>query len=202
MRRHGEDIDSVRVWLAASSVALGERRHHPIHCTCSAGKAPARVDQSRCDDWYVLRSPLLSRKELLPLLPTPVVTTDPGTHDEAKIQEDLDSHLLQTEWNNYRTLLLRRHQERRASASLHDDELQKRKEALQNQSKIVHAKLDERMDSVKSQVVDLEVELGHDVEKLRRKFEGDAPRVSCHVSLVSLGLAIVVSSVVRSFAFS
>lgn len=45
-------------------------------------------------------------------------------------------------------------------------------EALQSQARQVHSKLDDAIDIAKSKLVDLEVEVGHDVNRLGEKFEG------------------------------
>mmetsp|Transcript_45119 Transcript_45119/g.94636 ORF Transcript_45119/g.94636 Transcript_45119/m.94636 type:complete len:161 (+) Transcript_45119:75-557(+) len=107
-----------------------------------------------------------------------------GGGESAKINSDFDSHILQTEWNKYRALHLQRHQERETSSSLRQAEVQQTMEALQTQAKQVHTKLDEMVDSAKSQLVDLEVEVGHDVTRLEKKFQGSlsgtsAPEGKC-----------------------
>lgn len=50
--------------------------------------------------------------------------------------------------------------------------MKQKMDALQSQAKHVHEKLDEMVDSAKSQLVDLEVEVGHDLDRLGKKFEG------------------------------
>mmetsp|Transcript_11758 Transcript_11758/g.21744 ORF Transcript_11758/g.21744 Transcript_11758/m.21744 type:complete len:171 (-) Transcript_11758:196-708(-) len=91
---------------------------------------------------------------------------------QAKINTDFDSHILQTEWNKYRTLHLQRHQHREVSSSLRQHDIQQQMEALQSQAKLVHDKLDEMVDASTSKLVDLEMEVGHDVNRLGKKFEG------------------------------
>ena len=90
----------------------------------------------------------------------------------AKINQDFDSHILQTEWNEYRTLHLQRHEQREASSSLREEELRQKLDTFQKQAKHVHNKLDEAVDAAKSQLVDLEVEVGYNVKQLGKKFEG------------------------------
>jgi len=91
---------------------------------------------------------------------------------QAKINQDFDSHILQTEWNEYRTLHLQRHEQREASSSLREEELRQKLDTFQKQAKHVHNKLDEAVDAAKSQLVDLEVEVGYNVKQLGKKFEG------------------------------
>ena len=45
-------------------------------------------------------------------------------------------------------------------------------EAFHNQAKQVHTKLDEIIDDAKSKLVDLEVEVGYDVNRLMNKYQG------------------------------
>ena len=45
-------------------------------------------------------------------------------------------------------------------------------ETFQKQAGEVHQKLDEMVEATKSTLTDLEVEIGHDVNNLTRKFEG------------------------------
>mmetsp|Transcript_248 Transcript_248/g.363 ORF Transcript_248/g.363 Transcript_248/m.363 type:complete len:175 (-) Transcript_248:481-1005(-) len=91
---------------------------------------------------------------------------------QAKINADFDSHIIQTEWDKYRTLHLQRHQKRETSSSLRHAELQEQTSALRSQAKAVHDKLDEMVDAAQSKLVDLEVEVGYDVNRLSTKFEG------------------------------
>ncbi|KAL7536146.1 hypothetical protein ACHAXR_006943, partial [Thalassiosira sp. AJA248-18] len=94
------------------------------------------------------------------------------TYIAAKINQDFDSHIIQTEWNKYRTLHLQRHQQRETSSSLRQEEVKQQLESLQSQAKQVHEQLDEMVDAAKSKLVDLEVEVEHDVNRLGKRFEG------------------------------
>mmetsp|Transcript_20739 Transcript_20739/g.45007 ORF Transcript_20739/g.45007 Transcript_20739/m.45007 type:complete len:174 (+) Transcript_20739:63-584(+) len=91
---------------------------------------------------------------------------------QAKINQDFDSHILQTEWSKYRTLHLQRHEQRENSYSIREEETQQKIEAFTVQAKQVHNQLDEMVDAAKSKLVDLEVEIEHDVNRLGKKFEG------------------------------
>jgi len=91
---------------------------------------------------------------------------------QAKINQDFESHIIQTEWNTYRKLFLQRHTQREATSQIHREEIQQKMNALQSQAKQVHDRLDQMVDAAKSQLVDLEVEVGHDVDRLGKRFEG------------------------------
>mmetsp|Transcript_19435 Transcript_19435/g.41558 ORF Transcript_19435/g.41558 Transcript_19435/m.41558 type:complete len:170 (-) Transcript_19435:303-812(-) len=91
---------------------------------------------------------------------------------QAKINSDFDSHIIQSEWDEYRKLHLQRHQQRETSSSLRHEEVRQQTEALRSRAKQVHDRLDEMVDAAKGRLVDLEVEVGHDVDRLGRKFEG------------------------------
>ena len=45
-------------------------------------------------------------------------------------------------------------------------------QSLRIQAEEMHAKLDEMVSAAESQVIDLELEVGHDAERVRKKFEG------------------------------
>lgn len=61
----------------------------------------------------------------------------------------------------------------------HEAEAQQKLEAFHNQAKQVHGKLDEMIDATKSKLVDLEVEVGYDVNRLMNKYQGS---ISDHIS--------------------
>mmetsp|Transcript_15030 Transcript_15030/g.31532 ORF Transcript_15030/g.31532 Transcript_15030/m.31532 type:complete len:167 (-) Transcript_15030:407-907(-) len=94
---------------------------------------------------------------------------------QVQINNDFESHILNTEWNKYRSLFLQRHQERATSESLRQAEMQQKIEELGRQAKLVNDKLDETIDAIKSKMVDLQVEVDYDVKRLSDKFEGDVP---------------------------
>ena len=79
---------------------------------------------------------------------------------------------MQNEWSKYRTLHLQRHQQREYDASVRAVEVQQKIDEFTAQAKKVHEQLDEMLDNAKSKLVDLEVEVGHDVDRLSKKFEG------------------------------
>ena len=101
----------------------------------------------------------------------------------AEINADFESRILQSEWDKYRLLHLQRHQEREASSSHRESEVRERMEALRAQASHVHGQLDQMIDAAKGKLVDLEVEVGHDVDRLGKKFEGSlsaaAPEGKC-----------------------
>lgn len=74
----------------------------------------------------------------------------------------------------YRTVLLKRHQQRETDAAVQEAEAKHQMEALNVKAKAVHSRLDEMTDKIKSKIADLEVELEHDVDRLSAKFEGSA----------------------------
>ena len=90
----------------------------------------------------------------------------------AKINESFESQILQNEWSKYRTLHLQRHQQREHEASERAAEIQQKIDEFTAQAKKVHDELDNMLDNAKSKLVDLEVEVGHDVDRLSKKFEG------------------------------
>ena len=90
----------------------------------------------------------------------------------AKINESFESQILQNEWSKYRTLHLQRHQQREHDASERAAEVQQKIDEFTAQAKKVHDELDSMVDSARSKLVDLEVEVGHDVDRLSKKFEG------------------------------
>lgn len=102
---------------------------------------------------------------------------------QEKINADFESHILQSEWDKYRTLHLQRHHRREESSSVRQAEAQQKLEELRSQAGRVHSKLDEMVDSAKSRLVDLEVEVGHDLDRLGKKFQGSlsdaAPEGNC-----------------------
>ncbi|KAL7536661.1 hypothetical protein ACHAWF_005524 [Thalassiosira exigua] len=102
---------------------------------------------------------------------------------QAEINSDFESSVLQAEWDKYRILHLQRHQERETSSSLRKEEVRERTEALRSQAAHVHGQLDRAVEAAKGKLVDLEVEVGHDVDRLGRKFEGSlsaaAPEGKC-----------------------
>lgn len=51
-------------------------------------------------------------------------------------------------------------------------EINAKMEQLQQQAKVVHDQLDERMNDAKSKIAQLEVEVSYDVDRLIKKFEG------------------------------
>jgi hypothetical protein len=93
-------------------------------------------------------------------------------HTSAKINQDFDSHILQTEWNNYRTSHLQRHHQRQSISLQHEAEIQQKMEVFHNQASQVHNQLDEMIDAAKSKLVDLEVEMEYDVNRLMNKYQG------------------------------
>ena len=90
----------------------------------------------------------------------------------AKINQDFDSHVIQHEWDKYRSLHLTRHDERQTSLALRQEEIKQQMWVLQSQAKQVHTQLNEVVDSAKSKLTDLEGEVGYDVKRLSKKFEG------------------------------
>ena len=93
-------------------------------------------------------------------------------YHKAKINEDFDSHILQTEWHNYRTAHLQRYHQRQSISLQREAETQQKMEAFQQQAKEVHNQLDGMIDAAKSKLVDLEVEMGYDVYRLMNKYQG------------------------------
>ena len=119
---------------------------------------------------------------------------------KAKINSEFDSKILNEEWDKvrtdqswsagatrvavpsvpshatpkYRTVLLKRHQQRETDAAVQEAEAKHQMEALNVKAKAVHSRLDEMTDKIKSEIADLEVELEHDVDRLSAKFEGSA----------------------------
>ena len=93
-------------------------------------------------------------------------------HTSAKINQDFDSHILQTEWNNYRASHLQRHNQRQSISLQHEAEMQQKMESFHNQASQVHNNLDEMIDAAKSKLVDLEVEMEYDVNRLMNKYQG------------------------------
>ena len=99
-------------------------------------------------------------------------TTTISTNDAAKINQDFDSHILQTEWDKYRTSHLQRHHQRESSSTDREAELRQRKELFQEQARQVHERLDDAIDASKAKLADLEVEVGYEINRLYDKFEG------------------------------
>ena len=99
-------------------------------------------------------------------------TTTISTNDAAKINQDFDSHILQTEWDKYRTSHLQRHHQRESSSTDREAELRQRKESFQEQARQVHERLDDAIDASKAKLADLEVEVGYEIHRLYDKFEG------------------------------
>merc|ERR1719401_285243 len=91
---------------------------------------------------------------------------------QAEINADFEAQIIQKEWDKYRILHLQKHEQRTADSALHIAEIEEKIENLQSQAAEVHAKLDEMVSAAESKLVSLELEVGHDAERVRKKFEG------------------------------
>ena len=93
------------------------------------------------------------------------------TPHTAKINQDFESHIIQNEWK-YRSLHLQRFSDREVESAQRDAEIQQKLDAFKSEATKVHKQLDEMIDVAKGKLVDLEVEVNYDVNRLNEKFEG------------------------------
>ncbi|KAL3785732.1 hypothetical protein HJC23_006301 [Cyclotella cryptica] len=91
---------------------------------------------------------------------------------QGKINSEFESLLLESEWKNYTTAFLQRHNQRQTDYALHAAETNAKMDQLQAQAKQVHDKLDELLNDAKSKIAGLELELSHDVDRLSKRFDG------------------------------
>ncbi|KAL3764324.1 hypothetical protein ACHAW5_008921 [Stephanodiscus triporus] len=92
---------------------------------------------------------------------------------QAKINQDFDSHILQNEWDKYRASHLQRHHQRESSYSDREAEIRQRMESFRERARQVHGRLDDAIDASRAKLSDLEVQVGHEIDRLYDKFEGD-----------------------------
>ena len=99
-------------------------------------------------------------------------TNNKQTPHTAKINQDFESHIIQNEWTKYRSLHLQRFSDREVESAQRDAEIQQKLDAFKSEAAKVHAQLDEMIDVAKGKLVDLEVEVNYDVNRLNEKFKG------------------------------
>lgn len=90
-------------------------------------------------------------------------------HNTAKINQDFESQVLQEEWSKYRSIHLQRHHQRENTTSQHITHVQEQIDNFTKQAKGVHDTLDNMVDEASSKLVDLEVAMEHDVNRLTKK---------------------------------
>ena len=100
-----------------------------------------------------------------------LVSTTTHTHiyNTAQINQDFESQVLQEEWSKYRSSHLQRHNQREQMISQHMTQVQEAIDKFTTHAKSVHETLDNMVDEANSKLVDLEVSLDHDLNRLTKK---------------------------------
>lgn len=86
------------------------------------------------------------------------------------MDQNFESHILQSEWDKYRTSHLERQRDREQLTSNIEADVRATHVSFRDSANLVHEKLDGAIDISRSRLVDMEVEVAYEINRLYDKF--------------------------------